>query len=137
MGLDVEQGVFVFDLEEHTAFKRGKAIARPDLTCAFERERKITTREPSEELRLLLCDLLIEVTFGRATSVVCTYLHEAMLLLAGFCRDTFGDLARRACEGVAKICGEDGLQEALVPYAASETPGAWVGAPTHTAKMRA
>ena len=119
VGLDVEAGIFVFDLEDHAAFKRGKAQARPDLACAFERERTLRTREPSEELRLLLCELLITCTAGRAASVVNAYLHEAMLLLAGFCRDTFGELALKAMEGVTTICATEDLQDPLVPYAAA------------------
>ena len=115
-GLDVEAGVFVFDLEGYDSFKRGKAVKRPDLAAAFDRTRSIRIKEPAEELRLLLCDLLIVVSVGRAASVVATYLHEALLLFAGFARDTYGEVARRAAEGIASITAEEALQEPLVPY---------------------
>ena len=42
-----------------------------------------------------------------------------MLLLAGFCRDTFGELALKAMEGVTTICATEDLQDPLVPYAAA------------------
>ena len=42
-----------------------------------------------------------------------------LLLLAGFSRDTFGELSKRAAEGIAAVCAEETLQEALVPYAAA------------------
>lgn len=119
VGLDIEQGTFVFDLAEHEAYKRGKAMKRPDLACAFERERTLSVREPSEELRVLLCDLLLVVTLDRPPSIVARYLHESLLLLAGFSRDTFGDLASRAADGIAKVCAIEALQAALVPYAAA------------------
>ncbi|KAH8098771.1 hypothetical protein JL720_1737 [Aureococcus anophagefferens] len=98
--------------------RQGPGAAGPRV-CAFERERTLRTREPSEELRLLLCELLITCTAGRAASVVNAYLHEAMLLLAGFCRDTFGELALKAMEGVKTICATEDLQDPLVPYAAA------------------
>ena len=116
-GLDVENAVFVFDLQGYDEFKRGKATNRPDLQEAFARSRTLEAKEPAEELRLLLCDLLITVTTNRPSNVIGAYLHEAMLLFAGFARDTFGLVAKRAAEGIATVCAVDDLQEALIPYA--------------------
>ena len=116
-GLDVENSVFVFDLQGYDEFKRGKATARPDLQEAFARTRLVNSGEPAEELRLQLCELLIVVTTNRPANIIGAYLHEAMLLFAGFARDTFGLVAKRAAEGISAVCAVDDLQEALIPYA--------------------
>ena len=72
-GLDVENAVFVFDLQGYDEFKRGKATNRPDLQEAFARSRTLEAKEPAEELRLLLCDLLITVTTNRPSNVIGAY----------------------------------------------------------------
>ena len=113
-GLDVENSVFVFDLQGYDEFKRGKATARPDLQEAFARTRLVNSGEPAEELRLQLWELLIVVTTNTPANIIGAYLHEAMLLFAGFARDTFGLVAKRAAEGISAVCSVDDLQEALI-----------------------
>ncbi|KAJ8603515.1 hypothetical protein CTAYLR_005136 [Chrysophaeum taylorii] len=118
---DEDLGLFVFDAEAVEAFKRGKAIQRPDFDMALERERVLRVREPSEELRLLSCRLLLVVVLnparrGALASFV-AYLEDAVSLLAGAMRDPFADLLACAADGIAALCQIPPLHEFLVGYA--------------------
>lgn len=118
---DAELELFVFDVDALDAFKRGKAIRRPDFDHAFERERIVHVAEPSEELRLLLCKLLLVLVLGPAKrgafASLVAYLHDALMLLAGSVRDPFAAAQTCAAEGISALCVATEFQEGLVPYA--------------------
>ena len=138
VGVDETLGIFVFDVDQLEAYKRGKAQVRPDLGMAFERERVVTVREPSEEIRLQLCDLLVTVMLPTQKKII-PYFHEGLLLLAGFLRDPFPDLCVRAAEGVAQICAPNMgamFSLALVPYASALARVCMPNLRHRTAKVR-
>lgn len=109
---DSQIGLFTHDAESLDAFKRGKAIQRPDFDAALERERIFKVTEPSEELRAMLCRLLIVLLMKSPTF----YLHEGLSLLAGATRDPFAEVQVRAANGIAQLCRVPLIQDLLVPY---------------------
>lgn len=115
-GFDAGVSLFVFDREAHDAFKRGKAVQRSDFNMALERERVVTVCEPSEELRLTLCELLDALVRKMTPNRAAAYLHETLLILAGFMRDPYGEIQIRAANAISSICAMQPLQEVLVPY---------------------
>ncbi|KAJ1453962.1 armadillo-type protein [Pelagophyceae sp. CCMP2097] len=116
--VDLAMGIFVFDVDQHDAYKRGKAVKRPDLQLAFERERRVTVAEASETLRLKLVELLVTVVRRTHNSPSFgPYIYEVCLLYAGFVRDPFADLLDAALRGVVELCQIPSLQETLVPVA--------------------
>jgi hypothetical protein len=116
--VDLAMGIFVFDVDAHDAYKRGKAVKRPDLQLAFERERRVTVAEGSEALRLKLVELLVAVVRRtHASPSFGPYIYEVCLLYAGFLRDPFADLLDAALRGVVELCQIAPLQDALVPVA--------------------
>lgn len=96
---DEEMKIFIFDMEAHDAFRRGKAVDRQDklalsvYNCAG--------KESSEEIRLLACQglgLVIKrcATLG-AISILHPYFHEIIIYLQAQVRDTFPELKAEAC----------------------------------------
>ena len=80
---DEEMKVFVMDLDTHEAYRRGKAVDRADKAGLSS----FTTVEPSEELRLLGCQVLCKVVKKLcgdldAASILHPYYHEIIMYLA-------------------------------------------------------
>jgi len=96
---DEEMKIFIYDMDAHDAFRRGKAIDRQDkhalstYNCAG--------KESAEEIRLLACQglgLVIKrcATLG-AVSILHPYFHEIIIYLQAQVRDTFPELKAEAC----------------------------------------
>ena len=79
-GLDVENSVFVFDLQGYDEFKRGKATARPDLQEPSQ-TRISELRRARRGAAVALMRVIIVVTTNRPANIIGAYLHEAVLFL--------------------------------------------------------
>lgn len=97
---DEEMKVFVFDMEAHDAYRRGKAIARQDNPASVADVSMNTYhcsgKETSEEIRLMACQglgLVIRraISIG-ACHIIHPFFHEIILFLQAQLRDTFPDL---------------------------------------------
>mmetsp|Transcript_8008 Transcript_8008/g.15970 ORF Transcript_8008/g.15970 Transcript_8008/m.15970 type:complete len:1121 (-) Transcript_8008:54-3416(-) len=97
---DQEQQVFIHDLEQHEGYKRGVATARQDKSELVHSAATITVVEPSEEVRLLLCDLissLLKAGVGYGTlSCLNPYFSDLVLILQSQLRDPYPALKCRA-----------------------------------------
>jgi len=77
--IDFEEGIVVRDIEEHEAKRRGRAISLPDGGTIY----KHCVYESSEEIRLLLCQLMSTVTRSLTKmnlhSILGPYFHELVM----------------------------------------------------------
>jgi len=99
---DEEMKLFVFDLENHEAYRRGKAVTREDRTQVTS----ITVVEPSEEVRALavrcLSTLLKRLYALGSVSLIHPYFHECILYLQAQLRDPFAEVKVRSL-----LCSSD------------------------------
>ena len=97
---DEELMVFVHDYESHEAFKRGRAVDRQDKGGSNGLLTHVVV-EPSEEIRLLLCQtletLLHRLVSLGAVTVLKPYFSDLVLYLQAQLRDPFPDLKILAC----------------------------------------
>jgi len=109
MAFDEEMKVFVFDLNEHEAYRRGVATPRADKNNLGTH----TVIEPSEEVRMLACQTLstlIRRLCGiGATSVLHPYFHESIMFLQAQLRDPYPDLKLCACAVLAELTKHEEL----------------------------
>jgi len=103
MAFDEEMKVFVFDLDEHEAYRRGVATPRADKNNLGTH----TVLEPSEEIRLLTCQTLATLiqrlcSIG-AASVLHPYFHESVMFLQAQLRDPYPELKMAACEVLTQM----------------------------------
>ena len=80
-GFDMEQKIFVRDLEEHEAKRRGRAVKNHVLQGGVYSH---TVVEPSEELRLQACILMRRLMEGalqasESLSLIAPYYHDAVM----------------------------------------------------------
>ena len=99
MAYDEEMKVFVTDLESHEAYRRGKAVERADKANLGV----ATVVEPSEELRRMGCEVLLQVVVKLcqaldAASILHPYYHEIVVYIARQLRDPYGDVKILACD---------------------------------------
>jgi len=101
LAYDEEMKVFVYDLEEHEAFRRGKAVDRQDRQGSVT-PGATTIVEPSEELRLRLVTTLGTLVYtlsdASAMSMLNPYFHECIMFLQAQLRDPFSDVKVAACD---------------------------------------
>lgn len=130
LGYDESMKIFVYDLDAHDAYKRGKAVDRQDKGGTVDGVRTHIVVEPSEEIRLLSCtalNALIErVVSIDATPVLHPYFQEMIMFLQFQLRDPFPDLKLAACTALDQLARLDefelgmkffavGLSRALLP----------------------
>ena len=97
---DQELNVFIHDLEAHEGYKRGVASERQDKSNLVHGIKKIDVVEPSEEVRLLLCDVVgsllkAGVSYG-SLSILNPYFSDLILILQSQLRDPYPVLKCRA-----------------------------------------
>ncbi|GMH58956.1 hypothetical protein TL16_g02727 [Triparma laevis f. inornata] len=93
---DQDTNVFIHDLEGHEGYKRGVATARQDKTSLVHNSSKVTVVEPSEEVRLMLCNLISAllksgVGYGSLQHLN-PYFSDLVLILQSQLRDPFPQL---------------------------------------------
>ncbi|GMH56157.1 hypothetical protein TrRE_jg12906, partial [Triparma retinervis] len=97
---DQELNVFIHDLDAHEGYKRGVASERQDKSNLVHGIKKIEVVEPSEEVRLLLCDVVgallkAGVSYG-SLSILNPYFSDLVLILQSQLRDPYPVLKCRA-----------------------------------------
>eukprot|EP00968_Pinguiococcus_pyrenoidosus_P012548 scaffold1102_cov256-Pinguiococcus_pyrenoidosus.AAC.43 len=112
---DPELQVFVHDIDQHEAFKRGRAVVRQDRTDALTASGRVVVLEASEELRALYVEALHTLlrSAGRhgAERILGPYLREMLLFLQAQLRDPCPAVKAKALEAL-KTCA---LSEVLFP----------------------
>jgi hypothetical protein len=107
MGYDEEMKVFVSDLAEHEAFRRGRAVDRQDRVGSGGATVTLTFVEASEEIRYMactaLCSLIRRVLSLGACPVLHPYFQEIVLFLQVQLRDTYPELKMAACAGLEQL----------------------------------
>ena len=82
---DPEQNVFIHDMEKHEQFKRGVATERQDKSALVHGVKSIEVVESSEEVRLLLCDvigsLLKSSVYNNTLGSLSPYFADFVLIL--------------------------------------------------------
>ncbi|GMI08153.1 hypothetical protein TrVE_jg12485 [Triparma verrucosa] len=93
---DQETEVFIHDLEGHEGYKRGVATSRQDKTSLVHNSSKVTVVEPSEEVRLMLCNLisaLLKAAVGYGSlQHLNPYFSDLVLILQSQLRDPYPQL---------------------------------------------
>ena len=89
-------------MEGHEGYKRGVATARQDKTSLVHNSSKVTVVEPSEEVRLMLCNLISAllksgVGYGSLQHLN-PYFSDLVLILQSQLRDPFPQLKVRSRE---------------------------------------
>ena len=97
---DQELNIFVHDMEAHEGYRRGVANERQDKANLVHGLKKIEVIEPSEEVRLLLCDIVgsllkAGINYG-SVSILNPYFSDLILILQSQLRDPFPLLKCRA-----------------------------------------
>lgn len=114
---DEEMKMFIFDLENHEAYRRGKAVTREDRTQVTS----ITVVEPSEEVRALavrcLSTLLKRLYGLGSVSLIHPYFHECILFLQAQLRDPFADVKVEACEILTLLAQQDDFNSGMKYFA--------------------
>ena len=97
---DPEQNVFIHDMEKHEEFKRGVATERQDRASLVHGIKKIEVVEGSEEVRLMLCDvvgaLLKSAVYNGTLGCLNPYFPDFVLILQSQLRDPFPILKCRS-----------------------------------------
>ncbi|CAM9309283.1 unnamed protein product, partial [Hapterophycus canaliculatus] len=109
--------LFVYDNDEHEAYKRGRATERQDRHIPHLKH--IT--EESEELRLSLCRMIgrmLASLMERDTiGVLRPYLDDTILLLVSLCRDPYSTVAAEALSTLSKLVVHPHLEQGMKFYA--------------------
>jgi hypothetical protein len=93
---DHEMQLFVDDIDDHELYKRGGAVMRQDQIEVLKRNRSMKVVEPSEEVRLMMCELVTNIIWysiqtGRTTMIE-EYYTSIVLALQCHLRDSFSDI---------------------------------------------
>jgi hypothetical protein len=100
---DEDTQLFVHDIEEHEAYRRGKAVERQDRDSMSAH----VVVEPNEDLRLEACRLIGALVQSTQThgswSTLHPYFHEIVLCLQYYLRDPLPDLKVEACGLLARL----------------------------------
>ena len=114
--VDFENGKVVRDAEEYEASKRGKAVSMPDAGAVY----KHNVKEPSEEVRLLVCKLLCTVVESLISRNLHTqllpYLHDTIMFLHASAVDPFPALRVMALNRIASIASQERLCATMHHY---------------------
>ena len=100
-GYDEDMKVFVSNIEEHDAYRRGRAVDRQDRAGTIGTVTH-TVVEPSEEIRLHNCNTLFTLIKRVCTIGACPVLHpyfqEIIMFLQLQLKDPYPDLKVTACQ---------------------------------------
>jgi len=110
MAFDEQMKLFVVDMEEHDAFRRGRAVDRQDkLGVAGSVGHSVV--EPAEEIRLLSCKtistLISRVQLLGSQSILHPYFHEMVMFLQAQLRDSYPDLKVEALKALELLALEE------------------------------
>lgn len=110
---DESQQVFVKDMEDHESFKRGRVVDNQGSFVNPYRQQQQTRHvvgEPSEEIRLSLCELietLLENVFERkAASLLHPYFYGIVLFLVAGVNDPCPDITIKSCHVLEQLSQE-------------------------------
>lgn len=107
IGYDEELQIFIYNKENHEAYKRGKAVARQDKPDLSNGPASFSVIESSEEIRYLGCkalnSLILQMHNKNSLSVLHPYFHEIILYLQVASRDPFPLLKILALETLDKM----------------------------------
>ena len=117
---DEEMKVFVYDINAHEEYRRGKAVDRQDKggTTGLLTHHVV---EPSEEVRLLSCktisSLLTRIGDLQACSILHPYFHELIMYVQLQLRDPYPDLKLEACAILEYLAGQPDFITGMKFYA--------------------
>jgi hypothetical protein len=110
LAYDEEQKIFVYNIEEHEAFRRGVAIRAQDKGGSTGID-VYTVVEPSEEVRLQslqsLSALIHRCCHVGTGGVLHPYLHECVIFTQMQLRDPYPEVKAQACELISFLCQVD------------------------------
>lgn len=117
---DEEMKVFVADLEEHDAYRRGRAVDRQDRAGTVG-VMTHTVVEPSEEIRLIACTGLLTLIKRVATIGACPVLHpyfqEIVMFLQIQLKDPYPDLKVAACNALEVLARIEDYEQGMKFFA--------------------
>lgn len=120
LAYDEELKVFVTDIEAHNAYKRGKAVERQDKAGAISGQSTVIV-EPSEEIRLLVCEALAQlidrVRVLQAFPILHPYFEDLILFLQVQLRDPYPDLKLTACLALEQLARVEDFEIGIKFYA--------------------
>lgn len=110
LGYDEELKIFVYDMEAHDAFRRGKAVDRQD-KGGVGGILSTSVVETSEEIRLLSCqifDVLISKLYSLgASSVLHPYFQEIVIYVQFQLKDPYPDIKYLACQILRSFASQE------------------------------
>lgn len=119
-GYDEDLKVFVSNMEEHDAYKRGRAVDRQDRSGTVG-VMTHTVVEPSEEIRLLNCvslfALIKRVCAIGACPVLHPYFQEIVLFLQIQLKDPYPELKVVACQALETLARIDDFEQGMKFFA--------------------
>jgi hypothetical protein len=115
-GYDEEMKIFVADLEEHDAYRRGRAVDRQDRSGTVGAITHSVV-EPSEEIRYLTCNTLFgliqRVCAIGACPVLHPYFQEIIMFLQTQLRDPHPEVKVVACNALDLLARTDEYEQGM------------------------
>lgn len=119
-GYDEEMKVFVANMDEHDAYRRGRAVDRQDRAGTVGPAVHAVV-EPSEEIRLMTCNTLLgliqRVCALKACPVLHPYFQEIILYLQTQLHDPYPDLKAAACTALDTLARTDDYEQGMKFFA--------------------
>lgn len=104
---DAEEKIFVHDPDQHEFYRRGGATNRQDRKQIIEGSRSFISREPSEEIRLELCELISclvsSFVYHGSLSLLDVYFSDIILALQSHLSDPFPNITIAAAKLLVQI----------------------------------
>ena len=116
-GYDQELQIFVYDMQLHESYKRGRAVSRQDKIQNLT----VEVVEHSEELRLLSCQmlrtLLVRLQSFQATSALHPYFEDVVVFTQAQLKDQYSEINISACIIVEWLATEPNFEIGMKYYA--------------------
>jgi hypothetical protein len=117
---DEEMKVFVSSMEEHDAYRRGRAVDRQDRAGTVGAASHVVV-EPSEEIRLSNCVTLLglikRVIALRASPVLHPYFQEIIMFLQAQLHDPYHELKIAACNALELLARTEDYEQGMKFFA--------------------